>query len=239
MYPEDRVLVTYVPNPADFAIIEREGWYRIPERSAPKGLFAEYFAFYFGRKFGDRKWSIHYYAQQKGYELVTRLDLFPDQRDHPRAGDRYYRVQLGPLQRLAQPIVSLRWRRIAFAHTTWDRFQDAREINDLFIEGGTYVDRLYAALKEKGLQAERNYQIRESGLEYIVPLVLFCKQGYVAVTAEQILDREEDIALFIDQVAQQVSDRGGVRLAERPHVDEFESRPSIISGDGIDEEKVL
>jgi hypothetical protein len=211
MYPEDRVLIAYVPNLDDFATIEREGWYRIPLRSAPKGLYAEYFAFYFGRKFGERKWSIHYYARQKGYELVTRLDLFPDQQDHPRAGDLYYRVQLGPLQQLEQPIVSLRWRRIAFAHTTWDRFQDAREINDLFIEGGPYVDRLYAALKDQGLPAERNYRINESGIDYIVPLMIPCQHGQVTVTAEQIPVRGEDVKSVADQVAEQVATKGGIR----------------------------
>ena len=44
MYPEDRVLVAYVPSPEDFDIVRREGWYRIPQRFAPKGLHAEYLA---------------------------------------------------------------------------------------------------------------------------------------------------------------------------------------------------
>ena len=144
MYPEDRVLVAYVPNLSDFEIIRNENWYRIPQRYAPKGLYAEYFAFYFGRDFGEQKWAIHYFAEQRGNELVHRLDLFPDQSDHPRANDLYYKVSLGPLQRLQHPIVSLRWRRITFMHTTWDRFQDAIEINDLFIEGGEYVTSLYS-----------------------------------------------------------------------------------------------
>lgn len=63
----------------------------------------------------------------------------PEQEDHPRAQDLYYKIVLGSLQRLEEPILSLRWRRITFMHTTWDRFQDAREINDLFVEGGEYV----------------------------------------------------------------------------------------------------
>ena len=52
MYPEDRVLVTYMPKPADFAIVQTQGWYRIPKQHAPKGIHAEYIAFYFGRQFG-------------------------------------------------------------------------------------------------------------------------------------------------------------------------------------------
>lgn len=172
MYPEDRVLVTYVPQPSDFEIIQQDGWYRVPQKHAPKGLHAEYFAFYFGRRFGAEKWAIHYYAAQLGHELTTRLALFPDQPDHPRAQEMYYKVQLGPLQKLKQPIVSLRWRRVTFLHTTWDRFLDATEINDLFVDGEPYVDRIYATLKERRIQAECNYrvQVPESDVTKIVTI---------------------------------------------------------------------
>ncbi|MBL1126896.1 MAG: hypothetical protein D8M54_00040 [Chloroflexi bacterium] len=155
MYPEDRVLVTYMPKPSDFAILQEQGWYRIPQDHAPKGLFAEYYAFYFGRRFGDHKWSIRYYAPRLGHELVTRRSLFPEERDHPQADAWYYKVQLGPLQLLERPIISLQWRRITFIHTTWDRFMDATEINDLFIEGGNYVDRLYATLRDGETPADQ------------------------------------------------------------------------------------
>lgn len=148
MYPEDRVLVAYVPEPRDFDHVEKERWYRIPLQYAPKGLYAEYIAFYFGSDFGDQKWAIHYYARNMGHELTTRRVIVPDQPDHPRADHIYYKVQLGPLMRREQPIVSLRWRRVTFIHTTWDRFRDAAEISDLLLEGTQYVDRLYATLKE-------------------------------------------------------------------------------------------
>lgn len=157
MYPEDRVLVAYVPDPADFALIQRENWYRIPQQHAPKGLYAEYIAFYFGGRFGLQKWAIHYYAPRLGHELVTRRSLLPHQPDHPRADALYYKIQLGALQQLEKPIVSLRWRRITFVHTTWDRFQDATEINDLFVDGDAYVDRLHATLKDQEIQAARRY----------------------------------------------------------------------------------
>jgi hypothetical protein len=141
MYPEDTVLVVYVPRPADFDHIRQDGWYRIPQRHAPNEFQTTYYAFYFGRHFGEQKWAIHYYARRLGHELVTRRLLLPQEPDHPRADDLYYKVQLGPVQPLERPILSLRWRRITFIHTTWDRFQDAREINDLLLEGGSYVER--------------------------------------------------------------------------------------------------
>ena len=164
MYPEDRVLVAYLPHPRDLTLIQEQRWYRIPQRHAPKGLYAEYYAFYFNGRFSDKKYSIPAYAPRLGHELVRRRDLLPDQPDHPRAENWYYKVQLGPLQWLPEPIPSLRWRRITFIHTTWDRLQTAREINDLVIRGGDYVDRERAALKEEGAPRGSDYVTgRETG----------------------------------------------------------------------------
>jgi hypothetical protein len=209
VYPEDRVLVAYVPSPSDFALIKDEGWYRIPQAFAPKGLYAELFAFYFGRRFGELKWAIHYYARQRGHELVTRLDLFPDQPLHPRADEPYYKVSLGPLQKLERPIVSLRWRRVAFIHTTWDRFRDAREINDLFLEGGGYVDRLYTTLKERGLRPERDYEVKEQGVVYRVPLAIVCRQGVIEVDTDEVPHSEAEMINMADEITREAVAQGG------------------------------
>ena len=209
MYPEDRVLVAYVPQPADFEIVKSAGWYRIPQKHAPKGLHAEYFAFYFGSRFATEKWAIHYYAPQLGRELTTRLALFPNQPDHPRTNEMYYKVQLGPLQKLKRPIVSLRWRRVTFLHTTWDRFLDATEINDLFVDGEPYVDRLYATLKERGIQAERNYRVEEPGNVYHLPLTILCRNGRVDLTAAQLAQRSDNLDHFVAEIANQIASQGG------------------------------
>lgn len=159
MYPDDRVLVAYVPSPADFALIQEQGWYRIPYATAPKGLYAEWVAFYFGAAFGRHKWSVQAYAPRLGHELVQRKDLLPDQLDHPRAEDWYFRLQVGAVEILERPIVSLQWRRITFLHTTGDRFQDAVELNDLFLDGEGYVDRAFTVLKDGRSQPTSAYII--------------------------------------------------------------------------------
>jgi len=209
MYPEDPVLVAYVPRPTDFALIQRDGWYRIPQRHAPKGLYAAYVAFYFGRHFDAHKWAIHYYARNLGHELARRVDLLPDQPNHPRAQELYYKVQLGPLQQLPRPIMSLRWRRITFVHTTWDRFLDATEINDLFVDGGEYVDRLYAILKEQGIQAERNYRVEEPGAVYEVPLAVPCKDGRIDLTHAELPRSDVEVTNLAEKIAQETAVRGG------------------------------
>jgi hypothetical protein len=181
MNPEDRILVAIMNLPRDLALARDQGWYRLPQRRAPKGIHAEYLAFYFGRAFGEQKWAIHYYARKLGHELLRRRNLLPDEPDHPRADHLYYKVQLGPLLQLERPIVSLRWRRISFIHTTWDRFADASEINDLYVEGEPYVDRLYYALREAGITPERHYQIRDKGVKYEVDMAIPCYSGTVTV----------------------------------------------------------
>ncbi|MCB0006045.1 MAG: hypothetical protein KDE09_07490 [Anaerolineales bacterium] len=149
MYPDDRVLVVYMPSPADWERLLAEGWYRIPYDHAPKGFQAEYYAFYFGRQFGEEKYGIHYFAPYLGHELAQRLDLLPGEPDHPRATEWYYKIQLDEVRRLPRPITSKRWRRLTFAHTTWDRFVVAREMSDLFADSPQFVSRQETTLRER------------------------------------------------------------------------------------------
>lgn len=185
MHPEDRVLVAVITRPRDFEIARDLGWYRVPTSKAPRGVYFEYVALYFTAPFGEQKWAIHYYARRLGHELATRRELLPDEADHPRADELYYKLQLGPLQRREPPIVSLRWRRISFIHTTWDRFESAQEINDLFSEGDEFVDRLYHALREADMAPEREYPVREGGTEYVASLAVPCREGILAVEVSE------------------------------------------------------
>ena len=181
MHPDDRVLVAVMNRPQDFEIARDQGWYRVPEQKASRSLYFEYVAFYFTGAFGEQGWAVHHYARRLGHELSTRRELLPAEVDHPRAGEYYYKLQLGPLQRRDPPIVSLRWRRVTFIHTTWDRFEAAEEINDLFAEGGQFVDRLFHALRDAELTPERNYPVREAGIDYVVNLAVPCRKGVVVV----------------------------------------------------------
>jgi hypothetical protein len=111
-------------------------------------------AFYFTKTFGENRWAIHYYAPIQGHELVTRRDLIPSKPEHPRAGQWYYKLQIGPLEHKLPPIVAHRWRRITFIVTSGDRFMQAHEINDLY-EQESPAGQLYARLKELGIAVER------------------------------------------------------------------------------------
>jgi len=88
-------------------------------RTAPKVVAVDYLAFYQTSAFGaEDKWRIQYLAPVRGHELTTRRELLRDEPDHPRAGEEYFKIQLGPLERLAQPVLAESWRRITFFYTT-------------------------------------------------------------------------------------------------------------------------
>ena len=175
----DRVLVGVMNKPRDFKLARDEGWYRIPQAHAPESTTdAAILAFYFTTAFSDEKWAIHWYAEVRGHELVRRRDLFPGEASHPRVDDRYYKLQIGPLIRREPAIPSLRWRRVTFIESTWDRFTAAEEINDLYVSG---AEGLYVTLKESGFFPEVDYLIREGDSEYCVDLAVPCREGVVSI----------------------------------------------------------
>jgi hypothetical protein len=127
-----RVLVAVVPSVADWERVCREGWYRIPLRRAPRRIGAAYLAFYHPKCFDELRWTIQYYAAIQRYSLVPRRELLPEDAGHPRGDDLYYRIELGPLQRLPRPIPSLRLRRITFIHTDLAAMLQASDVTDLW-----------------------------------------------------------------------------------------------------------
>lgn len=175
----DRVLVGIAKTPRDFALARDAGWYRIPAAHAPASLVdTAVLALYFTAAFGEERWAIHWYAEVRGHELLRRRDLLPDEPEHRQADAPYYKLELGPLIQRRPPIPSLRWRRVTFIETTWDRFAAAEEINDLYVSG---ADGLYVTLKESGFFPEREYVIREGGTDYVADLAIPCREGTVAV----------------------------------------------------------
>lgn len=147
MYPEDRVLVGVINREGDLELARREHWYRVPYGRAAGGIHAEYIAFYLSRAFGELNGGIHYYARRTGVELVRRRDLLPDEPDHPRADALYYCLQLGELRRKDPPVLNPTRRAVAFILTTWDRFEQARELRDLYTNAEGFVDRAFYALE--------------------------------------------------------------------------------------------
>lgn len=130
--PDSRVLVVYLPHPRDYQQLQQHGWYRIPVRSAPPRLAVSYLAFYLPAAFGALRWSIREYAPLQGWQIVPRRELLPAEPDHPRALQPYYRLEVGPLQALPQPLLAAKLRRITFIETSFAQLCQARDVRELW-----------------------------------------------------------------------------------------------------------
>jgi hypothetical protein len=140
-------------NPRDLEIARLLGWYRIPLRSAPKVIAVDYLAFYQTSAFGEEKWRIQFVAPVTGHELTTRAELLKDEADHPHANQEYFKIQLGSLERLPQPILAGNWRRITFLYTTGEYLLGAKTVNDLVVHSEERQI-LWQALRERANQMQ-------------------------------------------------------------------------------------
>ena len=132
--PTDLILVALLPTPRDLEIARLLGWYRIPLRTAPKVVAVDYLAFYQPSAFGERGGQIEFIAEVRGHELTTRGELLKDEANHPRAHEEYFKIQLGGLEKLREPIKTDKWKRITFLYSTGEYLINAKLMNDLVVQ---------------------------------------------------------------------------------------------------------
>ncbi len=173
------VLVAVVNNPRDLEIARLLGWYRIPLRTAPKVIAVDYLAFYQTGAFGDEKCRIQYIAPVRGHELTIRAELLKTEPNHPRAKEEYYKVQLGALERLPEPILAETWRRITFLYTTGEYLLQAKTVNDLVVNSDER-QLLWQALRERATQGYGSPELPEVDLpDEVLALLLGIREGEV------------------------------------------------------------
>ncbi len=188
------VLVAVLNNNEDLRRAASEGWYRIPQRRAPRRIGADYVAFYqtgaFRRSAGDgtsddgnragyvesAAQAITWYAATRRYQLLTRRMILPGEPNHPRADDYYYRVELGPLQRLARPVPAATFHRVTFIHTTLDALLHAPDVVELFRKDDPF-DILWDALRAHQLRPLKNRLVADQPMD----IALRARGGYVGV----------------------------------------------------------
>lgn len=151
--PSSLVLVCLLPTPRDLEIARLLGWYRIPLRTAPKVVAVDYLAFYQPASFGERSGQIEFIAEVKGHELTTRAELLKDELHHPRANEEYYKIQIGALEKLKEPVKTDKWRRLTFLYSTGECLLNAKTLNDLVVEGEER-NLLWKSLRERAEQGQ-------------------------------------------------------------------------------------
>jgi hypothetical protein len=151
------VLVCLLPTPRDLEIARLLGWYRIPLQTAPKVVAVDYLAFYQPSAFADRGGQIEFVAPVRGHELTTRGELLKDEADHPRAKEEYYKIQIGGLEKLKEPVRSEKWKRLTFLYTTGEYLLKAKSLNDLVVDGDER-QLLWRSLRERA-ENEQLYKV--------------------------------------------------------------------------------
>jgi hypothetical protein len=172
--PTDLILVCVLPEPRDLEIARLLGWYRIPFRTAPKVVAVDALAFYQPGTFGEAGGRIEFLAPVRGHELTTRGELLRDEPDHPHANEEYFKLQLGPLEKLPRPIVADKWKRLTFLYTTGEYLLKAQTLNDLVVQGDER-QWLWQSLRERA-ENEQLYKTDLPGLD-IPPEVLIALLG--------------------------------------------------------------
>lgn len=170
------VMVALIPSPRDLDIARLLGWYRIPLKTAPKIIAVDHLAFYQPSAFPKRdQMLIRWLAPIRGHELTTRSEIIQNQPDHPRAREEYFKLQLGPLIELSEPIPAKGWKRITFFYTTGERVKLAQSINDLPVHDEERPI-LWQALRERALKSEE-YRADQLPEELIDPAILALLSG--------------------------------------------------------------
>lgn len=181
--PDERVLVAVMNKGRDLAIAQNEGWYRIPVRTALKQMEFGWLAFYQTKVFQSEGWAVNYLARVTSRTIVKRRELLPNEPNHPRANEDYYRIGFDELLRLPRPIQSRRGRRLVFIPTTLAKLHRAREINDLFHES-PLEDDLWEAFKQRHIVAERQWYLPVAQRFYCLDFAIFCRDSSLDVECD-------------------------------------------------------
>ena len=182
MTPADEVLIAIINNKLDFAALLKEHWYRIPKTVANKRLkkrwLPRWLAFYQTKVFGDEAYAVNYFAEVIEIKKVNRWQLFPNEPKSEKSNREYYQLFLGEIKKLPEPILSRTWRRIVFIQTTWLKFFNAHEINDLF-DDSPLENQLYDALKAYEIPAERQEFVTIKEQNYFLDFAIYCDSGNI------------------------------------------------------------
>lgn len=187
MSKSEELLVGIVSTQSDFEIIRDQHWYRIPIEKVKNQLKRrwppKWIAFYYTNAVKDFPQMIIHYAKVKNISEASRQELFPVDKQPHKSSKRYYKISFDRVEALPKPILSRRWRRIVFINTTFKKFKDAIEVNDLF-DGSNLEDRLWAACKRYKIAAERQQVVKVDTKFYFLDFAIHCKKGKLDIETD-------------------------------------------------------
>ena len=242
MRPSEPVIVVYVRSRPDWAIVKGRHWYRLPVRHGPAEITARWIAFYLPGWAGNERWQVTWYARIHSSEIVRRVDLFPHEPDHPRAGEHYHAISFDEPQQLARPLRSDRSRRFVYVNTTVYRLAVARGLEDIFSEE-PLIDESENKVLVGVVPSRRDFGIIRDEGWYRVPLRMvksWDNPGHMAFYLGQAFGEDAgtithyapvvnaDVVKRIDLFPSEVQHPRAFNDYVRIHVGDLEARPRPI-----------
>lgn len=179
----DLVLIGVVKRKTDLIHVIKDHWYRIPARftfqQSPR-----YLAVYSSNICRRGKGGISFYSLIREVTRVKRIELLPEENLHPKANDLYWKLKLGPPEKLPHLIENRLRRRITFAYTTREKLFIARELGELFgIPPLEEILRKY--LDREGISYIYQYcLIHDNKCRYRLDFALPCRKGKIALECD-------------------------------------------------------
>ena len=182
------VLVALIPSLKDFSFAINDHWYRIPISTkliplCVKNKTLDIIAFYQPKDFKDDAFLVKYYAKVKSINIITRKDLIKDEAYNQKSENEYYKIEFETLTELTTPIQNYRRRRILFIPTTFQRFINAKQINDLYYES-PLEEKLWKEFKANKIFAERQYLIDYGKKYFLLDFAIICKNRNLAIECD-------------------------------------------------------
>ncbi len=210
------VLVGVIKSRKDLRILLKDGWYRIPLIHVPKRKFS-YIAFYQPISFGKNGKRIEYYARVGKRVIVQRINLLPKEKNHPRAHDKYVKIQCEEIIKLPRAIKNIMPRRVSFGFTTIKTLLSARNILELF-----GVPQTEEIIKKElwcaGMKAVREFPVSVNGKRYRIDFALFYKKGNIAIECDNDKAHRNKTQKRKDKIRDSILCRHGwrvIRLREK------------------------
>lgn len=175
-------LIGVLKSKRDLRLLLREKWYRIPLAYLPRRPF-DSIAFYQPAVFGRRGRRIEFFARIYGRETRRRLELLPDEPQHPRAREHYVKFSFRRILKLRKPIRNIIPRRVSFGFTTLAALRSARDLLQLY--GVPQTEQLLAKrLTAAGIRPIPEHTITAGGKRFRLDFAVFCNSGAIAIECD-------------------------------------------------------
>lgn len=210
------ILVGVLKNKRDLGILLEKHWYRIPVRYLPKKKF-DYLAFYQPEIFGRKGKCIMHYARVTRREIYKRIDLFPEERRHLRAGEDYLKCEFAQVLTLPRPIKNIIPRRISFGFTTLKELLSARDILELY--GVEPIEQIMEKrLRQAGIAVRAEFPVSINDRRFRIDLAIFLNNQKIAIECDNQKSHSSKAQKAKDRIKDYYLRRAGwkiIRLKEK------------------------